>query len=389
MSALSLFTVALLTRDAADLGARWQEQAPSFAPRTPERPALAEPAEAERVVRVFADALREETSGPDAVMRAGWGFGSAAYQTNLSLHYMLKEIDLLVAILLYACERGAESVEAPMCTAADGIAVSRRLQRAVTLFTLAAAKGFTHAYVEELQEHYRALRHDLRNPLGTIKSAVSLMGDETVPMEQRSDPRFRQMVARNATSMDAVIGKRLSDASILVPAFARQEVSLRDVALHVRRSLRDEANERGSKVEVGEALPTVLTDSASFELVLRSVTAAALRAARRGSLVAIDLAELRERSAVVSVGYEPAEGAERLDDSGALEFATELAEGTGARVWADSIGHISVEVPIARAGALTPRSVQAVAEAEAQRAAARRVETEPEGEPSDPAGARS
>ena len=367
MSALAQFTAEHLMRAAADLGARWQEQAPAFAPRTPERSALSGPGEAEEVVRVLADALHDETRGPDAVMRAGWGFGSAAYRANLSLHYMLKEIDLLVAILLFACERASEDVEAPIATAADGIAVARRLQRAQTLFTLAAAKGFTHAYVEELQEHYRALRHDLRNPLGTIKSAVSLMGDETVPVEQRTDPRFRQMVARNATSMDAVIGKRLSDASILVPAFARQEVSLRDVALHVRRSLRDEANERGGRVEVGEALPTVLTDSASFELVLRSVTAAALRAARRGTVVAIDLAELRDRSAVVSVGYEPAEGAERLDETGALAFATELGAGTGAKVWVDGAGHLSVEVPVARAGALTPRSVAAVAEAEAQR----------------------
>src|SRR5215211_6161470 len=261
MSVLATFAAELLARDAAELGARWQEQAPSFAPRLPERMALAGREEAERIVRVFADALREESHGPDAVMRAGWGFGAAAYAASLSLHYMLKEIDLLEAILLFACERAAESVEAPMSTAADGVAVARRLQRVRTLFTLAATKGFTRSYVEALQEQYRTLRHDLRNPLGTIKNAVSLMSDETVPAEQRSDPRFRQMVVRNATSMDATIGRRLSDSSALAPALAQQEVSLRDVALHVRRTLRDEAGERGCQVEVDASLPTVLTDS--------------------------------------------------------------------------------------------------------------------------------
>src|SRR3712207_499905 len=269
MSALAQYAAELLVRDAAELGARWQEQAPSFAPRSRERSAVADLAEAERVVLAMADALREAAGGPDGVIRAGWALGSAAYRADISLHYMLKEIDLLEAILLYACERAAESVEAPMSTAAEGIAVTRRLQRARTLFTLAAAKGFTHAYMGALREQYRMLRHDLRNPLGTIKSAVALMGDETVPAERRNDPRFHQMLVRNASTLDAAIGERLSDASLHVPAFARQETSLRDVALHVRRSLRDEAGERGCKVEIGEALPTVLTDSVSFELVLK------------------------------------------------------------------------------------------------------------------------
>lgn len=360
MSVLATFAAELLARDAAELGARWQEQAPSFAPRLPERMALAGREEAERIVRVFADALREESHGPDAVMRAGWGFGAAAYAASLSLHYMLKEIDLLEAILLFACERAAESVEAPMSTASDGVAVARRLQRVRTLFTLAATKGFTRSYVEALQEQYRTLRHDLRNPLGTIKNAVSLMSDETVPAEQRSDPRFRQMVVRNATSMDATIGRRLSDSSALAPALAQQEVSLRDVALHVRRSLRDEAGERGCQVEVDASLPTVLTDSVSFELVLRSVTAAALRTSRRGATVTIGLGGQKERATVVHIAFEPADGAPRLAERDALGFAAELSKSTGGRVWSEMPGVVSVEVPVARPGELTPDSAAAI-----------------------------
>ena len=73
--------------------------------------------------------------------------------------------------------------------------------------------GFMHAYLEALRLHYRTLRHDLRNPLGTIRGALALMEDETVPLEARSGPRVRAMVGRNAGSLDALIGAELGDAA--------------------------------------------------------------------------------------------------------------------------------------------------------------------------------
>ncbi len=347
-----------LLADSADLGARWLTQARNVAPRVDgDVPA---PAAGADVVRRVACVLRDDPLCHDGVMRAGWEFGAAAHAAGESLHYMLKELHLLTAMLLYAAERAA-APEGPAAGAgaAGAFAAARKIHKAVALLTLAAAKGFTHAYVGALQDHYRLLRHDMRNPLGTIKSAVSFMEDASVPEAMRNSPRYRGMITRNAQSLEVLIGAQLSDASTHVPAFGQQEVSLGDVALVVRRDLREEAAERGCTVEPDASLPTVLVDSTTFELSLKSATSAALRSARAGSRVAIALEAHGPRTATVVVSYEadPAAG----DDpgvAGALDFARDLAALSGGRVWGGP-GAVYIEVSLFPADGPAPAVVAA------------------------------
>jgi signal transduction histidine kinase len=319
--------------------------------------APAELAAAERLVRAIADALRGDAYAHDVLIRVGWDAGTASHGGALSLHYLLKELDLLMAMVLYAGKRalaegaeGVADVNEAGAGAADGVEVARRVQRAFSLLTLAASKGFAHAFVGRLQEEYRTLRHELRNPLGTIQNAVSLMGDERLSAELRDSPRYRAMVTRNAASIDTLIAERLGDTSALAPEFGRREVSLRDIALSVRRDLREEAREKGCEIVVGESLPTALVDPTGFELALKSAVTVALHAAPRRSAVAVTLRERRERSAVVTVGYEPAARGEPSMPAQAPAalappaLARELLEHSGGRVWTEEVG-VCFEVP--------------------------------------------
>jgi len=344
-----------LIAEAASLGAHWLAQAPSVAPRTAAEVApVVDPAQSERTVRSLACALRNDPGCYDDVMRAGWDLGHSSHVAGTSLHFMLKELGLLDAIVLYACERALRDAAADDTTdgagPAQGIAIARRLQKFFSLLTLAAAKGFTHAYLDDLQEHYRVLRHDLRNPLGTIRSAVSLMEDESVPPEMRNNPRFRAMVTRNATSLDAVIGTGLSDASIEGSAFSQQEVSLRGMALAVRRDLRDEAAGCGCEIIVSDEMPAVLIDSTGFDLALKSVVTGALEVARAGSVIEIAFSELSARAATVRVSFDVRDDAPVRDAARALAFAAEVLARTGGRVWADGVVWMEVPVLTAHAG---------------------------------------
>ena len=376
MSKLAVLIADALTQDAAALGARWRAQARFVAPRTSDRadtrdmdagsaaipgpddarPArertddarASEPASPERLVRAIAGALRGDALAHDALMRAGWDAGTAAHGAAVSLHYLLKELDLLMAMVLYAGKRAlggrAEGSVDVGASAADGLEVARRVQRAFSLLTLAASKGFAHAHAGRLQEEYRGLRHELRNPLGTIRSAISLMEDERLPVEVRDSPRFRAMVLRNATSIDALIAERLSDTSAVAPEFGRREVSLRDIALAVRRDLREEARARGCEVVVGESLPTALVDPTAFELALTSALTTAIHAARHRSAVTVTLRERRERSAVLAVVHEPPIGRAEPAAPPPLAFASELLQHAGGRVWMDEAA-LCLEVP--------------------------------------------
>jgi signal transduction histidine kinase len=287
---LANVVAAALHRDAAVLGSRWEEQARAVAPRLHMAEAAGGVPRGERLVRAVASALSVGTGGQQELVRVGWELGASSHGGEQSLHYLLKELNLLSAMLLYACEQMlAEEGDttAQGATAAEGMAVARRVQRSVSLLTLAASKGFTHDYLAGMRDQYRALRHDLRNPLGTIRSAITLMEDEAVAPEMRNDPRFRAMVVRNASSIDRLIGGKLSDDSILGPALARQPVSLYEVAWAVRRELREEANALGCTIEVDEALPERQLDALGVELALRALVTEALHAADRGSRVRI------------------------------------------------------------------------------------------------------
>src|SRR5688500_7545542 len=129
-----------------------------------------EAANAETIVDAIADAVSGGASWQTDLMRRSWELGSVAHHAGVTLHYMLKEVDLLMAMVLYAGERGIEGVEG---SPTDGIQVARRLHEAGSLLRLTAAKGFTHAYLAALRDRYQTMRHDLRNPMGTIISALS------------------------------------------------------------------------------------------------------------------------------------------------------------------------------------------------------------------------
>lgn len=281
-----------LLRDAAALGAHWESQSRAVAPRPPGEPSAAATAgRGERIVCAVAGALADGVAGHQELVKAGWDLGAASHGSELSLHYLLKELNLLTAILLYASEQvlaGTDvAAEADAASAAAGMAAARRVQRTVSVLTLAASKGFTAGYLAGLRDEYRLLRHDLRNPLGTIRSAITFMEDESIAPERRNDPRYRRMVARNAVSLDRLIGHRLAEARTQGPALARQDVSLHELARAVRRDLRDDADERGCEIVVDEALPVREIDPIGAELALHALIAAALGLAAPGARVLV------------------------------------------------------------------------------------------------------
>src|SRR3954464_15360810 len=95
------------------------------------------------MVAAFAAALSAEAAASEDLIALGLAFGVEALEAGGSLHHTLKGLDLLLAMVLYTAETIAGQEGSG--TAADGIRMSRRLQQASSLLTLAAAKGYTEA----------------------------------------------------------------------------------------------------------------------------------------------------------------------------------------------------------------------------------------------------
>ena len=234
-----------LARRGAELGHSWAEHARLILPADDRplddgRASGAGAATAERLVRSLIDSALGDTPGPadvrahragaevdpgsrgerrvDPVTRLGRALGAGAYRANTTLRQMLEGLDLLEAVLLRAAERAARE-HGDAAAGHEGVALARRISGTISSLRLAATQRYAQAVEDDLRKRYRAIRHDLRNPLGTIKSAVALLTDESVSPEMRQSARVRAMVARNASSLDRMIGEALGDAAARLPAF--------------------------------------------------------------------------------------------------------------------------------------------------------------------------
>ncbi|AHG88681.1 hypothetical protein J421_1144 [Gemmatirosa kalamazoonensis] len=330
-----------------ELAQHWTTRARAAAPRA----SVAPDGSAERVVRAVVGCLDRDARCHGEVMRVAWEMGAAAHDAGLSAQHVLRDADLLLAVLLTAVEEASRAGElaSPGETAvADSFDVARRLQRAVGLHAQAAATSYLHALVGALRASWRLLRHDLRNPLGTIRSALSLMEDTSLPEAARTGPRIRAMLARNAVALEGLIASRLDDRLAESLVAAPQRVSLRDVALAVRRSLRDAARQAKCEIVVDDDLPAARLDAAALELTLGTVLLAALSHARPGDVLRVESAPrgaVDATRAVLRVVRERAgDGADAWDPDG-LALSVELAGEYGGRVAAHPRA-LELELPL-------------------------------------------
>jgi K+-sensing histidine kinase KdpD len=173
---------------------------------------------------LLAAAAAQGTQEQNSLTQFGRTIGAEAHRQAMPLHALLRELDLLSILLL----DGAEEIvreDVTHGTSYDGLLVARCITEVTSQLRLATVTGYTEAISDELRERYRTIRHDLRNPLGTIKSAVALLTDETMPAETRESGRVRAMVVRNTRSLDQLIDEILGDTAAQLRAFdAPQEL---------------------------------------------------------------------------------------------------------------------------------------------------------------------
>lgn len=325
-------TAALLERQADDIAARWEAQVRALLPEATDDGTTSSRVErAAAIVRSLAVSLEANGARSDNAVALGLAAGTAAFGAGAMLHQLLRALDLLVAMCLFVVEEAAGRGEIRASGAADGVRLCRRLQQAAGTVMLAAARGFAQASAGAMQERFRRLRHDLRNPVSTIRGALELMADETVPEEARRSPRFRAMIERNATTLDRMIVTRLGDAEARSGTGTYQHIAPRTVACAVRRDLRADADARNVSVAVVGGSEPLRVDAAGLELLLHNVLLAALHEAKPGDAVALEFLNADGSRATLALGSSA--GGSPISDARSRERLASLAAALGA--WLD------------------------------------------------------
>jgi signal transduction histidine kinase len=279
------------------------------------------------LIEALVSALAPERD-PREIITQGLRYGSAAFTGGMSLHHTLKVIGLLTSLVLDAIDEILQGAEAPAATAAEGLDLARALHRSSALLTLTVVRGYTQSDAESLRERFRHLRHDMRNPLGTIRSVLALMDDESVPIESRANPNFRAIASRNARSLEEMISLELGDAAIPSTSAAEQEVSLGALIGTVRRDLRLEAERRGVTIDMERRADIrAPLDGPGLEFLLHAVLVAILAESARGERIVLELRQ--ESASAVSLRVRRGSGCASIADGCAAEDLVSLAKRMG------------------------------------------------------------
>ena len=362
---LRLRAAEMLRIRAPELAERWEARARSVALRDASEPvASGHVTAAVALIESLSSVLASDGAISEDMVARGLAFGAEAFESGSSLHHTLKALNLLSAMTMYMVETVAgEKVEGDLAPV-DGVRLSRRFQQGLSLLMLSVVKGFTHASEDGMRERFRSLRHDLRNPLGTIRSVLALMDDETISPEERSNPRFHAMAKRNARSMGDLIGERLSDAEAVPRAHAFQLVSLRTIACAVRRELRAEATVRKTTVLVAGSKTRLQVDAIGLELMLHELLLVALHESVAGDELNITFGEAAGGRVTVRLRRIPPRSV--ISDGAGLERLTVLAKQMNAKL--DVSDHLVLSIVAhaaeavvspAEVGASVPVSVSA------------------------------
>lgn len=117
--------VSALQGEASALARRWRAQGRAIAPGSP---ILATDQEHSTEVMQAIDAMARSLTGDatwqDDLIRAGWAVGAEEFKLGASVHAVLRQLDLLEAMILYVMEVASTSAPADGQASSEGVAAS-------------------------------------------------------------------------------------------------------------------------------------------------------------------------------------------------------------------------------------------------------------------------
>lgn len=209
--------------------------------------------------------------------------GALRHQQRASLHQVLREYQLLGAILVRFVQD--EAIRLMLTPPPDEcMTVVARLHHAVAILLQETVETFVGLYTktiteqsERLQQFTRMATHEWRQPLAPLVTAVSLLRMPGLAPEHRA--QTVDMIARNVTSLVEMTHKLERVARLDTPSdnASTQDVSLRVVAAEAARQLREMADARGVEVRIADVLPDAAVDVGRLELALVNLLSNAIK----------------------------------------------------------------------------------------------------------------
>lgn len=249
-----------------------------------------------------ADYLDDQGAGPNSsavVLAKSMELGALRHEQGFNAYEILKEHELLGRIIDNSL---AEFVADSDIDASPRAVIYcwRRVGESLEAIRQAATTQFLRLWTERVNEREERLRrfnrmvsHELKNRVGAIRGANSLLEEPWLGAAERE--RFQSMIRENTNGLQLVLDNLISLSRLEEDARQQRNVLLPEATAEVVRQLRMTADHRGVEIGVDEALPNVEVDAAAVELCLSNLVSNAIKycdPAKRERTVAI-VGELR------------------------------------------------------------------------------------------------
>jgi signal transduction histidine kinase len=133
---------------------------------------------------------------------------------------------------------------------------------------------------ERLRRFNRMVSHELKNRIGAIRGASTLLAEPWLDSTQSA--RFLRIIAQNGEGLQRVLENLTALSRLDGDARQQRNILLPQAAAEVVRQLRDAAKLGAVSVRVDEELPAVEVDAAAVELCLTNYVSNAIKYADAG-----------------------------------------------------------------------------------------------------------
>jgi len=207
--------------------------------------------------------------------------GALRHSQGFDAYEILKEYEILGAIVVSFLGEIIDDLGTSV-TPLDMLSTWQRISHATDLIRQATMTHFlrlSHAQVQErenrLRRFNRMVSHELKNRVGAIKGAASLLPEPW--LEQGERDAFHRIIIENAAGLQHVLENLEALSRVEGESRQRGNVLLPQAAAEAARQLRDAAQARNVTVRIADNLPAVEVDAATVELALTNYLSNAIK----------------------------------------------------------------------------------------------------------------
>ncbi len=218
----------------------------------------------------------------DTVEGKAMELGALRHEQGFDAYEILKEHELLAGILYTFMREALDRID-PAAAEPKAVALcwqrvaesTERIRQATMMHFLRISAEQVRLREERLRRFNRMVSHELKNRVGAIRGASTLLAEPW--LEPGQSEQFRRIISQNGEGLQRVLENLIALSRLEGESRQQRNVMLPQAAAEVVRQLRDAAKMSEVHVTVDDAMPAVEVDAAAVELALTNYVSNAIK----------------------------------------------------------------------------------------------------------------